>query len=384
MVKETQLTGTDYFYIQGREFVVFSNGVTMSIEELKNFHKKGILVKKIMTLARVPKRLSDYQIALETGVLTPIYMPVRTMQLNPDRTKMKKPKKKEKEIIVAEYETVTETEVDKTIEETDNIVTEHVHTVSKKRERKSIPMPTNKGQIIMYSMLFVAAGSACMSIYHAAAFLIQGGKPFLISAMTAIFLVIFASVGFTAARYFSEQRGFAKIFSLPFVLITCVLICYIAFSTTSVSFTQFQDAEAGKTATVNKEIGSLELYTEVQKNVGETEKYIRNLEKNKADEMTKEAFARHQKMLASEREKLQKLRDRAYELKEKSGGGTIADKKQSITSVYDFLMEIFGVNSRILRFIIYVIPAVFYDIVAPFGFTVVFFLADNKPKIKED
>ena len=82
MVKETQLTGTDYSYILGREFVVFSNGVTMSIEEFKLFHRQGILEQKIMTLARVPKRLSSYQTALETGVLTPIYMPVKTMVAN--------------------------------------------------------------------------------------------------------------------------------------------------------------------------------------------------------------------------------------------------------------------------------------------------------------
>ena len=89
MARETHLTGTDYYYLQGREYVIFSNGVTMSIEEFKTFHHKGILVRKIMSLARVPKRLSDYRIALETGVMTPIYMPVKTMQLNPDRTKVK-------------------------------------------------------------------------------------------------------------------------------------------------------------------------------------------------------------------------------------------------------------------------------------------------------
>ena len=139
---------------------------------------------------------------------------------------------------MTEYETVTE--VERTPEPETKIaknITRHFK-------------PTNKGQVIMLVMLFVAAGSACMSIYHTAAYLINNGKPFLISAMTAIFIVLFASVGFTAARYFSEQRGFAKIFSLPFVLITCILICYIAFSTTSVSFEQFRDEEAGKVAGV--------------------------------------------------------------------------------------------------------------------------------------
>jgi BMFP domain-containing protein YqiC len=369
MLKETQLKGSDYSYILGREFVIFSNGVTMSIEEFKNFHNKGILVKKIMSLARVPKRLSDYQTALETGIMTPKYMPIRTMQLNPVRPKNKK-LKKNKEITVTDYETAAEIEPDRPAE------------IEYRPEKRRLALLKNKGQVILLSMLFVAVGSACMSIYHATAFLTQGGKPFLISAMTALLLVIFASTGFTAARYFSEQRGFAKMFSIPFIFITSVLICYIAFSTTSVSYEQFRDEEASKVSTVNKEIGSLELYKEVQKNIVETESYIRRLEKVKTEEITVYAFARHQKMLAAEREKLQKLREKSYDLKEKSGGGSIADKKQSITSVYDFLMELFGINSRVLRFIIYVIPAVFYDVVAPFGFTVVFFLVDNK--IKED
>lgn len=362
MVKETQLKGTDYSYILGREFVVFSNGVTMSLEEFKTFHNKGILERKIMTLARVPKRLSDYQVALETGILTPVYMPVRTMQLNP---KKKKPKKN-KEIIVAEYEDITEP------------------VRPEKEIQKSSFIKPDKNQVIFYTMLFVALGSACMSTYHVTAFLLYGGKPFFIASLTAFMLVLFAATGFTAARYFSEQKGLAKIFAIPFVVITSILVCYIAFSTTSVSYDQFRNEEAGNTAEVKKAIGSLELYNETQKSIAETERYLKSLERVDVNNITKYALARHQRMLAAEREKLQKLRDRAYELKERSGGGSIEDKQQSIASVYDFLMELFGVNSRILRFIIYVIPAVFYDIVAPFGFTVVFFLVDNKPKKEEN
>ena len=361
-VKETKLQGTDYSYILGDAYVVFSNGVTMSIEEFKLFHHKGILVQKIISLARVPKRLSNYQVALETGVMTPIYMPVQTMQLNATRPKKIK---RVKEVHMPEHKTpeiVVEQEKEKPVEKKTNFI------------------PASKSQVILAVMLFIAVGSALMSVYHAAAFLINGGKPFIIAVLTAIFIVLFASTGFTAARYFSEKKGLAKIFALPFIFITCILICYIAFSTTSVSFEQFRDEEAGKVAGVQKEIGSLELYTEVQKGITETEKYIRSLEKTNLEGRTKEAFARHQRMLSAERDKLQKLREKSYALKEKAGGGSIADKKQSITSVYDFLMELFGVNSRVLRFIIYVIPAVFYDVVAPFGFTVVFFLVDNKPE----
>ena len=369
MVREEELAGTDYKYILGREFVLFSNGVAMSREEFSNFFQKGILNKKIVNLAKVPKRLYNYSIALETGALTPIYLPIRAISLDSEKPKPKKPKNN-KVITVTEYEEI--------IEPVRQVALEPV------RKKIKFTMPTSKGQIIFFCMLFIAVGSACMSIYHASAFLIQGGKPFIIAAMTALMLVVFASTGFTAARYFSEQKGFAKVFSLPFILITSVLICYIAFSTTSVSYEQFRDKETGKTADIQKQIGSLELYAEVQKNVAETERYIRTLEKLDVGSFTKEAFARHQRMLSAEREKLQKLREKAYELKEKSAGGSITEKKQAITSVYDFLMEIFGVNSRILRFIIYVIPAVFYDIVAPFGFTIVFFLADTKLNLPEE
>ena len=367
MVKELVLDGTEYKYILGHEFVLFSNGVAMSREEVKTFHEKGILNKKIITLSRVPKRLYDYRIALETGVLTPMYLPIRAVPLEAEKPKPKK-SKQNKVITVTEYEEV--------IEPVRQSVPEPI------RKKIKLKIPTSKGQIIFFCMLFIAIGSACMSIYHASAFLIQGGKPFIIAAMTALMLVVFASTGFTAARYFSEQKGFAKVFSLPFILITSVLICYIAFSTTSVSYEQFRDKETEKAADIQKQIGSLELYTEVQKNVTETERYIRTLEKLDIGSFTKEAFARHQRMLSAERDKLQRLREKAYELKEKSAGGSITEKKQAITSVYDFLMEIFGVNSRVLRFIIYVIPAVFYDIVAPFGFTIVFFLADTKSKFE--
>ena len=89
------------------EFVLFSNGVAMSREEVKTFHEKGILNKKIITLSRVPKRLYDYRIALETGVLTPMYLPIRAVPLEAEKPKPKK-SKQNKVITVTEYEEVIE------------------------------------------------------------------------------------------------------------------------------------------------------------------------------------------------------------------------------------------------------------------------------------
>ena len=355
-MKEHQIKDTDYWYILGMSSVIFSNGVTMSLEEFKSFHSKGILTTKIRTLARVPDRLFDYAVALESGILTPKYMPAKLKKLHKSKAK-KKTKEAEMEEVAAATLPVP--------------------------LRKKIT-PQSRSQVILFTMLFVAIGSAGMSIYHAATFLTQGGKPFFIAAVTSVMLVLFASTGFTAARYFSEQRGFAKLLSVPFIIITTILICYIAFSTTSVSYEQFRDEGANKIAGVNKQIGNLELHKEVKKNIAETEKFIRTLSRTNKKDMTKGAIYRHQRMVASERNKLQKLREKSYALKESSGGGSIAEKQKSITSVYDFLTGLFGINSRILRFIIYVIPAVFYDVVAPFGFTVVFFLADNKPKEQTD
>lgn len=354
-IREVQLGNTEYKYIPGRDYVIFSNNVTLTMDEFKEFHSKGILVKKVGTLARVPQRLSNYQIALETGVMTPLYLPAKVkLQHHIPKKKHKKQEKHEPLPEVIELP------------------------ASEPEQKRKIILPKTKDQIILFCMLFIAVGSALMSVYHMTTFLNNAGKPMIVAFMTALFFVTFTSVGFTAARYFSERPGFAKIFALPFTAITSIIICYIAFSTTSVSYEQFRDEEKLKSTQVQKEIGSLELYKDMQKSITETEKYIRTLEKVNPDSVTKEAYARNQKMLTSEREKLQALRTKAYSLKENSGGGTIEEKQASIASIYDFLTQIFGVNSRILRFIIYVIPAVFYDIVAPFGFTVVFFLNDKK------
>jgi len=352
MVRETQLRGTDFYYIIGREFVIFSNGVTMSLDEFKHFHSRGILAKKVQTLAKVPQRLSNYQIAKETGVLTPLYLPVKAK--SEITVKRKKKKIKKAEIINV---TPVATEEKTTIEKVFNF-------------------SINRSQIIFYAMLFIASGSALMSIYHATTFLVNGGKPFIISFVTALLLVTFASIGFTTARYFLEQNGWSKIFAFPLIVITSVLIGYIAFSTTSVSYEQFRDKEAEKSSEVWKEIGSQELYNDIMKSIQETENYIKTLESRDMTGKTPEAFARHQRAIAYEREKLYKLREKAFSAKEKAGG-SIEEKKKSITSVFDFLMEVFGINSRFIRFLIYVIPAVFYDIAAPFGFTVVFFLSDK-------
>jgi len=351
MVRETQLRGTDFYYIIGKEFVIFSNGVTMSLDEFKHFHSKGLLAKKVVTLAKIPQRLSNYQIAKETGVLTPLYLPVKAKTETVVR-------KKKKRIRQAEVINITPVAEEKTVVE------------------KFFNFSINRSQIIFYAMLFIASGSALMSIYHATTFLVNGGKPFIISFVTALLLVTFAAVGFTTARYFLEQDGWSKIFALPLILITSVLIGYIAFSTTSVSYEQFRDKEAEKSSEVWKEIGSQELYDDMMKSIQETENYIRLLESKNMTGKTPEAFARHQKAILNEREKLYKLREKAFAAKEKAGG-SIEEKKRSITSVFDFLMEVFGVNSRFIRFLIYVIPAVFYDIAAPFGFTVVFFLSDK-------
>lgn len=346
-MQEIQLKGTPYKYIRGREFVVFSNGVTMSMDEFKLFHSKGILAKKVATLAKVPKRLSDYHVALEKGILKQKFVPAR---IKKKRTTKKPEEQAPKNRVAA---------------------------IKKKL------VATNKSQVIFFCMLIIAIGSALMSIYHAGAFLYNGGKPLIISVITAILLVMFASTGFTAARYFADQRGMARVFAVPFVLITSTLICYIAFSTTSVSYEQFTKEQSTKVASVRKEIGKLELYKETKQSITETVRYIRRLERTNMKDKTKWAFARHQRMLAAERKKLSNLRDRAYKLKEQSGGGSIAEKQEEISSVYDFLMTLFGVNAKILKFVIYVIPAIFYDIVAPFGFTIVFFMVDSNREEEE-
>jgi len=337
-----KLPGTFYTYLVGNKFVIFSNNVTMSREEFEKFMDDGTIIQKVESWVRNTKKLYDYKIALKEQRLQKIWLPA----------KIEQPRKRKQKEIVLEPE----------------------------KKRLRITVPKDKKVIIFWVMLITAAGSALMSIYHATAFLYQGGKPLVISFITGFLLVVFASTGFTASRYFWERSGFAKIFSVPFLLITTVLIGYIAFSTTSVSYGQFRDEEAGTTSTVKIQISKLELYEELMRQVKEQEKVVKSIPSWRGKNMSDETWTNYQKRKEVESERLHELRQKAFKAKEESGGGTVADKQVSITSVYDFLHNIFGIDSVVLRFIIYVIPAVFYDIVAPFGFTVVFFLLDSKEK----
>ena len=377
MVQQTLYKGTEYKYIIGSNYVIFSNGVLFTLDEYKKYHREGKIPFKLRTLLRVPERLFNYDIACETGVLQPVYIPIKTN--TPAATALKRPRKPREKKAKVENPVVEAEVVNEVIDVTPEVI---VKAPGGFRMPKFKKEHFNKTNIIFYVMLFVAAGSATMSIYHAFAFLYNGGKPFFISCMTAMLIVTFASTGFTAARYFLERKGIAKLFSLPFVLITMVLICYIAFSTTSVSYTQFRDMEASTTMEVRKEIAALEISSEVSKQAAETERYIKQLTNDisflRRQEDTQREIIIKQKALDRERGKLAELRAKVISAKEAAGGGSIEEKKESITSVYDFFSKVFGFNSVSLRFLVYVIPAVFYDVVAPFGFTVVFLLIDKK------
>jgi hypothetical protein len=50
-------------------------------------------------------------------------------------------------------------------------------------------------------------------------------------------------------------------------------------------------------------------------------------------------------------------------------------------TVYTFIARIFKVSIDFVQFLVYVIPAVFFDVISPFALSVVLLLEDNRQKI---
>jgi hypothetical protein len=89
--------------------------------------------------------------------------------------------------------------------------------------------------IVFVAMLTVGALCIFMSASNTTAYLELTGMAHSIALMTGIALVIFSSTRATAAQLFISQKGWGKIFAVPFIVVGVTVIVFSIFSTLSLS-----------------------------------------------------------------------------------------------------------------------------------------------------
>jgi len=265
---------------------------------------------------------------------------------------------------------------------------------------------------IIIMVLFVGLLSMSMSIYHTCVFLIETGKSTIVAIIGAVTMVTFSASAYTAARNVFQDHGigfFARIFFSSF-LVVCgtATIAFSVFSTVNVSYEQFRATQKVATVTeiaadptVVAKKGILDIKT---KRISDAEVTVANYERDKeefvkamnkplpeglsADDpvyaralvervTASRNYAYTQTMLA----RAEAARDTLYKEAEDATAThlrAVDTASRPETTAYKMVSEKLGISERDIEFIIYTVPAVFFDIISPFAIAIVLLLKDRR------
>jgi len=256
-----------------------------------------------------------------------------------------------------------------------------------------------------------------MSIYHTDMFLIESGKSRLMSIIAAVAMVTFSATAYTAARHVAQDHGiglFMRVFfSLFLVVCGTSTILFSVFSTINVSYEQFDARQKETTSTV---LATDITVSSSNARLDDKQKQLTNADIEVADYtrdvanfyalMSKPVptsaiegdpavqIAMNEKVAASRNysrsqtklEQARAKRDKLYADKEalatmKESAVTTAVALQK--SAYSMVATKLGATEETIKFIVYVIPAVFFDIIAPFAIAIVLLLKDRRKGVEK-
>ena len=237
--------------------------------------------------------------------------------------------------------------------------------------------------LVVIVMAVVGVGSAVMSAYHTGTFLHSSGKPVWAAVMTGVMLILFSATAFTAARYFFKEKGASKAFGVLFVAAGFAVISYSVFSTITVNYDQFKWVEDEKSAIAVEDSEALaaadRLLEQNARALTDIDAEISRLE-SEAEFWRSQSWRRYDEMqeqLKTALDERNRLRAERAEM-EASRPDLMSQAEQSRETIYLFLSRLFGIPQDTARFFAYVVPAVLYDILAPFALSVVLLLLDRR------
>jgi len=271
-------------------------------------------------------------------------------------------------------------------------------------------------------LMLVAIALLCitMSVYHTYSFLVLSGKSHIVAFVASLAMALYSASAFTAARHVHSDDGIGivtrTLFSLFLVLTGSFVIVFSVFSTTNVSYDQFEirltekkmvavesdeDVQAQREllSSVDAEIARLDsdieryeerladAYKEMNKPVpeisnaeDEAQRSVDN--RNRARVLDERYLARkdytaiEKQLIAAKEERKAFVSQKATKIEEhaKEQKVAVAERKDA----YDLVSSILGIERDTISFVIYVIPSAFFDVVAPFAFAVALMLNDRR------
>lgn len=237
--------------------------------------------------------------------------------------------------------------------------------------------------IILAVMCVTGIMSACMSAYHSTKTLQLFGRPLFVGLITGTVMVMFSSTAFTAARWFWQEKGFVRLFSVIFLLLGIMVIAYSMLSTLTVNYTAWSKVETEEkleTVENSEELAAYEaqvkLKTEeldeavaTEKAISEEAEWWKNRSWKRYDELSSD-LSEQRKRVTVVRSELSSLLSSKPQLASK-----VTEEKED---VFKFLSGFIKVQPKTLRLFMQAVPAMFFDIIAPFALSCAIYLAEKR------
>ena len=243
--------------------------------------------------------------------------------------------------------------------------------------------------IILAVMCITGLMSACMSAYHSTKTLQLFGRPLFVGIITGTVMVMFSSTAFTAARWFWQEKGFVRLFSVVFLLLGIMVIAYSMLSTLTVNYTAWSKVETEEkleTVENSEELAAYEaqvkLKTEeldeavaTEKAISEEAEWWKNRSWKRYDELSAE-LTEQRKRVTTIRSELSSLLSSKPQLASK-----VTEEKED---VFKFLSGFIKVQPKTLRLFMQAVPAMFFDIIAPFALSCAIYLAEKRKEEEQN
>ena len=356
MITEKVHPVTGEKYIEGKNKIIMESGVLLTPSEfaettMMSKEEVGALMQELSE--REDRYRFDYKYALTTGVL-------RHFQKKPEGNQ------------------------GKTAEISPNFA-EKLQNRTKKPAKKVISVVT----IILAVMCITGLMSACMSAYHSTKTLQLFGRPLFVGIITGTVMVMFSSTAFTAARWFWQEKGFVRMFSVVFLLLGLMVIAYSMLSTLTINYTSWskvEEAEKSEVVENSEELAAYEAQDKLkqeeldeavttEKSISEEAKWWKNRSWKRYDELSAE-LTEQRKRVTAIRSELSSLLSSKPQLASK-----VTEEKED---VFKFLSGFIKVQPKTLRLFMQAVPAMFFDIIAPFALSCAIYLAEKRKEEDEN
>jgi hypothetical protein len=316
-----------------------------------------------------------------------------------------------------------------------------VETNGKVKQKKKMNLAGihSSRDVMIWVMLIIGAGSLIMSCYHITRYLWEARGP-EVSVITGIIMGMFAAAAFTTGRYFwylAKKEGRPSkawpdktvpklkdaIVGTTFWVFGAAVVVFSMFATMRVNYDDFKamtdrkvaaavtddvavKAVNQKDADLRKEADRLDALlaaadAEKKPWLDDIERLTRQRRNTDLTNMTSEQVTAFEKSIKAELNNAQYrvnvIENRVKADRDKRGkiGDTLTGTGESAVAAVDnvkvneekgtlfsLLHDIFGWEISTMELIVYVLPALFYDVMAPFALTVVLILAEKREEDK--